>query len=49
MTVDIIVILVYFAFLMSIGWVFRSFSNSTSDFFKAGEKCYGGWWVPQPS
>ncbi|MFI3115409.1 MAG: transporter [Clostridia bacterium] len=43
MTIDIIVILVYFAFLMSIGWLFRTFSNSTSDFFKGGGKML--WWM----
>ncbi len=43
MTLDIMVIIVYFVFLMSIGWLFRTFSNSTSDFFKGGGKML--WWM----
>lgn len=41
--IDVLVILVYFAFLIVIGWVFRTFSNSTSDYFKGGGKML--WWM----
>ncbi|MFI3209334.1 MAG: hypothetical protein R3Y40_09395, partial [Eubacteriales bacterium] len=41
--VDIAVILVYFLFLIAIGWIFRTFSNSTSDYFKGGGKML--WWM----
>ncbi|MFI3228405.1 MAG: transporter [Clostridia bacterium] len=41
--IDIIVIGVYFLFLMSIGWLFRTFSSSTSDYFKGGGKML--WWM----
>ncbi len=41
--VDICVILVYFLFLIAIGWIFRTFSNSTSDYFKGGGKML--WWM----
>ncbi len=41
--VDIMVIVIYFFFLMAIGWIFRSFSNSTSDYFKGGGKML--WWM----
>ncbi len=41
--VDIAVILVYFLFLIAIGWIFRTFSSSTSDYFKGGGKML--WWM----
>ncbi len=41
--VDIGVILVYFAFLIAIGWIFRTFSSSTSDYFRGGGKML--WWM----
>ncbi len=41
--VDIGVILVYFLFLIAIGWIFRTFSSSTSDYFKGGGKML--WWM----
>ncbi len=41
--VDIAVILVYFLFLIAIGWIFRTFSNTTSDYFKGGGKML--WWM----
>lgn len=41
--VDVVVILVYFAFLIAIGWIFRTFSSSTSDYFKGGGKML--WWM----
>ncbi|WP_249029240.1 sodium:solute symporter family transporter [Tannockella kyphosi] len=41
--IDILVVCVYFVFLMAIGWIFRTFSNSTSDYFKGGGKML--WWM----
>ncbi|MFI3237050.1 MAG: hypothetical protein R3Y47_03355 [Lachnospiraceae bacterium] len=41
--VDICVILVYFLFLIAIGWIFRTFSSSTSDYFRGGGKML--WWM----
>ncbi|MFI3169749.1 MAG: hypothetical protein R3Y06_07390 [Faecalibacterium sp.] len=41
--VDIGVILVYFLFLIAIGWIFRTFSSSTSDYFRGGGKML--WWM----
>ncbi|TEW53099.1 transporter [Psychromonas sp. RZ22] len=43
MNIDIIVVLAYFAFLIAIGWMFRSFSTSTSDYFRGGGKML--WWM----
>jgi Na+/proline symporter len=44
MSVDISVIIVYFGFLISIGYFFRKFaSNSTSDYFSGGGKML--WWM----
>ncbi len=40
---DIAVLLVYFGFLIAIGWIFRSFSSSTSDYFRGGGKML--WWM----
>ena len=41
--IDVIVVLVYFAFLIAIGFLFQKFNSDTSDFLEAEEKCYGGW------
>lgn len=41
--IDIMVIIVYFIFLIAIGWIFRKFSTSTSDYFKGGGKML--WWM----
>ncbi|OOB78213.1 MAG: transporter [Epulopiscium sp. Nuni2H_MBin001] len=41
--IDVIVICVYFVFLVGIGWIFRTFSTSTSDYFKGGGKML--WWM----
>ena len=41
--IDILVILVYFVFLIVIGWAFRSLSHNTSDYFKGGGKML--WWM----
>ncbi|WP_338167032.1 sodium:solute symporter family transporter [Vibrio sp. 10N] len=41
--VDIAIVLVYFGFLVAIGVLFKSFSNSTSDYFRGGGKML--WWM----
>ncbi len=41
--IDILVILVYFVFLIVIGWAFRSLSHNTSDYFKGSGKML--WWM----
>ena len=33
----------YFVFLIVIGWIFRTFSSNTSDYFKGGGKML--WWM----
>lgn len=43
MNIDIVVVLAYFVFLIAIGWLFRSFSTSTSDYFRGGGKML--WWM----
>lgn len=43
MNIDIVVVLAYFGFLIAIGWLFRSFSTSTSDYFRGGGKML--WWM----
>lgn len=43
MTIDILVVLVYFAFLIAIGWVFRTFTQNTSEYFRGGGKVL--WWM----
>jgi SSS family transporter len=43
MNIDVVVVLVYFVFLIAIGWTFKSFSTSTSDYFRGGGKML--WWM----
>lgn len=43
MTIDILVVLAYFFFLVAIGWMFRKFTTSTSDYFRGGGKML--WWM----
>ncbi|MDE1351401.1 transporter [Vibrio aestuarianus] len=43
MTIDTIVVLAYFMFLIAIGWMFRKFTTSTSDYFRGGGKML--WWM----
>ncbi len=43
MDIDIIVILVYFLFLLGIGWMFRSASKNTSEYFRGGGRML--WWM----
>lgn len=40
---DVVVVVVYFVFLMAIGWLFRTFWKNTSDYFKGGGKML--WWM----
>lgn len=41
--VDIVVIVVYFAFLIAIGFLFQKFNENTSDYFRGGGKML--WWM----
>ena len=43
MDIDVVVVLVYFGFLLGIGWMFRDASSSTSDYFRGGGKML--WWM----
>ncbi|WP_261883556.1 sodium:solute symporter family transporter [Vibrio pelagius] len=43
MTIDTLVVLAYFFFLVAIGWMFRKFTTSTSDYFRGGGKML--WWM----
>ncbi|MGV2987817.1 sodium:solute symporter family transporter [Vibrio sp. E150_011] len=43
MDIDIIVVLVYFLFLISLGWVFRSAASNTSEYFRGGGRML--WWM----
>lgn len=43
MSIDLIVLVAYFAFLIAIGWMFRNMTNSTSDYFRGGGKML--WWM----
>ncbi|PMG94635.1 sodium:solute symporter family transporter [Vibrio breoganii] len=43
MSVDTIVVVAYFLFLIAIGWMFRKFTTSTSDYFRGGGKML--WWM----
>lgn len=43
MDIDIIVILVYFLFLIGLGWVFRSSASDTSEYFRGGGRML--WWM----
>lgn len=41
--IDIIIIIVYFAFLIAIGFLFQKFNENTSDYFRGGGKML--WWM----
>ena len=41
--VNMLIVLVYFIFLLAIGWMFRTFTNSTSDYFQGSGKML--WWM----
>lgn len=43
MNIDIAIVLVYFAFLIGLGWIFRSAATNTSDYFRGGGKML--WWM----
>lgn len=43
MDIDIIVVLVYFLFLIGLGWVFRSAASNTSEYFRGGGRML--WWM----
>ncbi|GEM78779.1 sodium:solute symporter family transporter [Vibrio superstes] len=43
MDIDIIVVLVYFIFLIGLGWVFRSAASNTSEYFRGGGRML--WWM----
>ena len=43
MNIDTLVVLAYFVFLIAIGWMFRKFTTSTSDYFRGGGKML--WWM----
>ncbi len=40
---NILIVGIYFVFLIVIGWIFRTFSSNTSDYFKGGGKML--WWM----
>ena len=41
--IDTVIIGVYFLFLIAIGWLFRTFTSNTSDYFRGGGKML--WWM----
>lgn len=43
MDIDVIIVLGYFAFLIGLGWVFRSAAANTSEYFRGGGKML--WWM----
>lgn len=43
MNIDIIIVLVYFVFLIALGWVFRTAASNTSDYFRGGGRVL--WWM----
>lgn len=43
MNIDILIVIGYFAFLLGVGWMFRSATSSTSDYFRGGGKML--WWM----
>ncbi|TEW54421.1 transporter [Psychromonas sp. RZ22] len=43
MSIDIFIVMVYLAFLLALGWLFRDASASTSDYFRGGGKML--WWM----
>ena len=40
---DILIVGIYFIFLIVIGWIFRTFTNTTSDYFRGGGNML--WWM----
>lgn len=43
MDFNVLVVGVYFLFLIAIGWMFRTFTNNTSDYFRGGGNML--WWM----
>ncbi|MDG3086309.1 Na+:solute symporter [Vibrio hannami] len=43
MDLNTLIVLVYFLFLIAIGWMFRTFTNTTSDYFRGGGSML--WWM----
>ena len=43
MNIDMVIVIGYFAFLLVVGWMFRSATSSTSDYFRGGGKML--WWM----
>ncbi len=43
MNIDILIVIGYFVFLLGVGWMFRSATSSTSDYFRGGGKML--WWM----
>ncbi|MDB1126062.1 sodium:solute symporter family protein [Vibrio algarum] len=43
MDLNVLIVLIYFVFLIVIGWMFRTFTSSTSDYFRGGGKML--WWM----
>ncbi|MGV3000529.1 sodium:solute symporter family transporter [Vibrio sp. E150_018] len=43
MDINIFIVLVYFAFLIGLGWVFRNATSNTSDYFRGGGHVL--WWM----
>ncbi|MFA0413292.1 transporter [Vibrio renipiscarius] len=43
MDIDIVIVLVYFLFLIGLGWVFRSAADNTSEYFRGGGRML--WWM----
>ncbi|WP_413283381.1 sodium:solute symporter family transporter [Vibrio sp. MA40-2] len=43
MDLNILIVGIYFLFLMAIGWMFRTFTSTTSDYFRGGGSML--WWM----
>lgn len=43
MSIDLAVLIAYFSFLIAIGWMFRNFTHTTSDYFRGGGNML--WWM----
>lgn len=43
MDINVLVVVIYFAFLIGIGWAFRNLTSNTSDYFRGGGNVL--WWM----
>ncbi|MGB5446195.1 MAG: transporter, partial [Psychromonas sp.] len=43
MDIDVMIVLVYFALLLGMGWIFRSAADNTSEYFRGGGRML--WWM----